>query len=117
MKKVIRLDEYQEIAMGTLYQFRSKEKQLEYAVIGLCGETGELANILKKMIFYREVPISKANMIDELSDVLWYSACVADSLNVKLSDVATFSKKKIIAKRLAGTNENPYKYKDWDEPK
>ena len=70
MEKVIRLDEYQDIAMSTLYRFGSKEKQLEYAVIGLCGETGELANTLKKMIFYEEVPISKANMIDELSDVL-----------------------------------------------
>jgi len=117
MEKVIKLDEYQEIAMGTLYQFRSKEKQLEYAVIGLCGEAGELANILKKMIFYREIPTSKANIINELSDVLWYIACVADSLNMKLSDVATFSKKKIIAKRLANKNGDLYKYRDWDEPK
>jgi len=101
MKRISKLDEYQEKAMSTLYYFGSKERQLEYAVLALCGETGELANKLKKMIFYKNVSVTKHTktaLIDELSDVLWYVACVADSLNIKLSDVATFNINKILAK-------------------
>ena len=105
MKNVTELDEYQKLAMGTLYKFINKKRQLEYAVVALCGEAGELANVLKKMVFYKEVSVTKAEMIDELSDVLWYVACVADSLNIKLSDVATFNVRKIIAKRDAKEKE------------
>lgn len=99
MKRITSLDEYQKIAMRTLYQFISKKRQLEYAVIALCGEAGELANVTKKIVFYEKTSVVKIDIIDELSDVLWYVACVADSLDVRLSDVATFNIDKIIAKR------------------
>lgn len=99
MEKITKLDEYQKIAMGTLYYFESKNKQLEYSVLALCGESGELANMLKKMVYYKDNSITGANIIDELSDVFWYVACVADALDTKLSRLATFSIKKIFAKQ------------------
>lgn len=100
MKKIKKFDEYQKIVMDTLYnQFRDKGKQLEYGVLALCGESGELANVIKHIIYYKDTNYNGANIIDELSDVLWYVACIADSINIKLSEVATFNINKIIKKK------------------
>lgn len=100
MKKYRKLDEYQETAMDVLYPFKDKAVQLEYAVLALCGESGELANTLKKMIYYKDPSVGGKDIINELSDVLWYVACVADALGIRLSEVATFSIEKVLAKRL-----------------
>ena len=100
MKKYYKLDEYQETAMNVLYPFKNKGEQLEYAVLALYGESGELANTLKKIVYYRDPSVNGKDIINELSDVLWYVACVADALGIKLSEVATFSIEKVLAKRL-----------------
>lgn len=105
MNKITKLDEYQKIAMSTLYPFKDKARQLEYAVLALCGETGELANTLKKIMYYKDTSLTGANIIDELSDVLWYIACVADALNIKLSEVATFNANKVLAKQKTKERE------------
>ena len=105
MDKITELDEYQKIAMSTLYsQFEDKGKQLEYGVLALCGEAGELANVVKHVIYYKDSRYDGANLIDELSDVLWYIACIADALNIRLSEVATFNVNKILAKMLTKKN-------------
>ena len=75
-----------------------KGKQLEYSVLALCVEAGELANVLKHVVYFKDSTYTGADIIDELSDVLWYVACVADSLNIKLSEVATFNIRKVLAK-------------------
>ena len=100
--KITKFDKYQKIAMSTLYHVflsdSSKRRQLEYGVLALCGESGELANKLKKLIHYGDGAITKEVLIDELSDVLWYVACIADALNVELSEVATLSVNKVLMK-------------------
>ena len=106
MKRIVKFDEYQKIAMGTLYnQFKDKGKQLEYGVLALCGESGELANVIKHIIYYKDTNYNGADIIDELSDVLWYVACIADSINIKLSEVATFNVSKIIKKKEESEEE------------
>jgi len=98
MKKITRLDEYQKAAMSTIYPFKDKGRQLEYAVLALCGESGELANVVKKIVHYKDPLVDGKDVLNELSDVLWYVACVADALNLKLSEVATFNIRKVFAK-------------------
>ncbi len=95
MKKIIELDVYQELAMKTSKDFGSKEKQLEYAILSLCGEAGELANLLKKKVYHNKKNIEKDNFIDEASDVLWYLSCIMNALGIKLSDLATFNIEKL----------------------
>lgn len=100
MKRITRFDEYQKIAMSTLYSpFKDKGKQLEYGILALCGEAGELANVVKHVVYYKDTSYTAANIVDELSDVLWYVACIADSLNIKLSEIATFNVDKVLAKK------------------
>jgi len=64
---------------------------LYYTTLGLVGEAGEIANKVKKIMRDNNGKLSKqakADIYDELGDVLWYCASLADELGVNLEDVA-----------------------------
>ena len=84
------LNEYQKFAMKTAI-FPSRDKY-SYTVLGLVGEAGEIANKVKKFIrdgYDEEELTEKINEVqDELGDVLWYVAAVADAFGTNLESVA-----------------------------
>lgn len=55
-------------------------------VMGLCGESGEFADIVKKLIFHKH-PIDINSLKKELGDVMWYVAMCCNALNISLDDV------------------------------
>ena len=64
---------------------------LYYTALGLVGEAGEIANKVKKIMRDNSGKVTKqakADIFDELGDVLWYCASLADELGVNLEDVA-----------------------------
>jgi NTP pyrophosphatase (non-canonical NTP hydrolase) len=93
-------EEYQIEARATaLYPRRMSN--LEYPTLGLAGEAGEVANIVKKIqrdhggVINDEI---RAKLKDELGDVLWYISACADELGLTLAEVAEFNVQKL-AKR------------------
>ena len=109
MDKIIKFDDYQKLAMRTSKDFDDKQKQLEYSIISLCGETGELANLLKKKVYHNKPSINDTSFIDEASDILWYLACFADSLGISISDIATYNINKLESRYVEGKyNETHY---------
>ena len=48
------MNEYQELAMRTCREFDSKTDQLQYAVLGLNGEAGEVADKVKKLLYHKK---------------------------------------------------------------
>lgn len=58
------------------------------AVLGLSGEAGECADMIKKMR-YQGHPLEVRELILELGDVMWYVAAAATTLGMKLEDVGT----------------------------
>lgn len=74
---------------------------LEYPTLGLAGEAGEVANIVKKIQRDHGGEISdeiRAKLKDELGDVLWYISACADELGLTLEEIAEFNVGKL-AKR------------------
>jgi len=61
--------------------------RLIHALLGLASETGEFAGSLKKTLIY-DAPLDTENLAEEIGDILWYMAVVANALNIHLSDVA-----------------------------
>ena len=55
-----------------------EQKRLTHAGLGLCTEAAELADSVKKHIFYGK-PLDKVNLVEEIGDILWYSAIVLDA--------------------------------------
>lgn len=79
------LNDYQGAAMA----FKDPEQgDLNYSVLGLNGEAGEVADALKKLNYHGHSVI-KADLIEELGDVLWYVASIANDLDVSLAEVAS----------------------------
>lgn len=62
-----------------------------YPTLGLCGEAGEVADKVKKVLRDHGGTFSDAIRADlalELGDVLWYVARLASELNLELEAVA-----------------------------
>lgn len=93
-------EEYQNAASVTAL-YPNRLKNLEYPTLGLAGEAGEVANIVKKIQrdFGGEITDEiRQKLKDELGDVLWYISACADELGLKLEEIAEFNVEKL-AKR------------------
>lgn len=88
------LNEYQDKARETAIY--PKDKALEYTILGLVGEAGEVANKYKKHL-RGDVgwPRTANDIIDELGDVLWYLSQIASELGYGLDEVAEENLKKL----------------------
>ena len=65
----------------------TQEQMVFNGVLGLNGESGEIADILKKHLFQGH-ELDREKLIEELGDVLWYCALLAKGLDIELSEVA-----------------------------
>lgn len=81
------LDEYQQLAARTLGRDRTHEQQLANAALGLTGEAGEVAEVIKKHLFHA-TPLDNDALMKELGDCLWYVAAFATVLGVSMDDIA-----------------------------
>ena len=68
---------------------RLKDKRALRLLHGSCGiatEAGELLDAMKKHIFYGK-EIDTVNIVEEIGDLMWYSAILLDELGVEFEDV------------------------------
>ena len=83
----MQLNEYQTEAMKMLNPGLNQKEVLVNALMGLCGESGEAIDILKKHLFQGH-DLDRAKIIKELGDVAWYLAEAATGLGVTLESPA-----------------------------
>lgn len=79
-------DEYQKLAMRTLNPQMSERDVLINSVMGLCGESGEVIDLVKKHLAQGH-DLDKEKMARELGDVAWYLAEAATALGISLEEV------------------------------
>lgn len=63
----------------------SLDKRIEHAIMGLVTESGELMDVVKKTKLYNR-EVDKVNLVEEMGDVMWYLAVMADALGVTFED-------------------------------
>ena len=80
------INEYQKLAMRTLNPELNKKDVLINGVMGLCGEAGEVIDIVKKHLAQGH-ELNREQLIKELGDVAWYLAETATALDGSLEDV------------------------------
>ena len=93
-------EEYQHEASQTAL-YPDRLNNIGYATLGLAGEAGEVANIVKKIQrdFGGKITDEiRAKLKDELGDVLWYVSACADELNLTLEEIAEFNVGKLAAR-------------------
>jgi NTP pyrophosphatase (non-canonical NTP hydrolase) len=77
-----------------------------YPALGLAGESGEIAEKVKKWIRDEggeEMSIDRRDaLLGELGDPLWYIAALADDLGFSLQDVVDFNVSKLTSRKARG---------------
>ena len=80
------VNEYQHLAMTTLNPELSKKDVLINGVMGLCGESGEAIDLVKKWLAQGH-ELDREKLAKELGDIAWYLAETATALNLSLEDI------------------------------
>jgi NTP pyrophosphatase (non-canonical NTP hydrolase) len=83
----VKLNEYQKKARE--YALSSIKDNLDYALLGLCEEVGEVSGLIKR-IHRGDATLTdqKEKLKSEIGDVLWYLSQTCSVLGFELSDVA-----------------------------
>lgn len=110
-------NQYQELAMRTCSirdTATGHENQdgiavpmLTNAMLGLCGETGECADLVKKHL-YQGHGLDKAHIAKELGDVAWYLAEAAEAIGYSLEDIFRMNIDKLKARYPEGHFDPKY---------
>lgn len=103
------LNKYQEKATTTdtfgdqpLDSLLASDPAYTAKILGLVGESGEVAEKYKKIIRDKQGKISpddREELVKELGDVLWYIALLAKYLGVSLEEVATQNLDKLSSRK------------------
>lgn len=80
------INEYQKLAMSTLNPALSEKEVLLNGVMGLCGESGEAIDLVKKWMMQGH-ELDKAHLAKELGDVAWYLAETATAIGYDLETI------------------------------
>jgi len=97
-------DDYQDFTDQTAIYPDAGKGNIVYPALGLCGETGEVAEHIKKVMRGDSTltPERKEKMLYELGDVLWYVARLATELGYTLNSVAEGNIHKLKIRQAAG---------------
>ena len=92
-------DAYQELALRTASpeSLATTSTMLNSAALGLSGESGEIADHVKKMMFHGH-PLDDATrdkIAKEIGDILWYCAMAAQGIGVGLGEIARMNVEKL----------------------
>ena len=88
------INEYQRRAMATLNPALDKRDVLINGVMGLCGESGEAIDIVKKHLAQGHA-LDTQRLAKELGDVAWYLAETATALGYELQDILLMTLEKL----------------------
>ena len=94
-------NEYQKLAMTTLNPALSQKDVLINAVMGLCGESGEAIDIVKKHL-HQGHELDRDKLLKELGDIAWYLAEAATALDMDLETILERNIEKLRARYPEG---------------
>jgi NTP pyrophosphatase (non-canonical NTP hydrolase) len=97
----VRLSDYQERSRATAV-YPDAGDNLLYPTLGLCGEAGEVAEKVKKMVRDDAGVLSaerRAALSKELGDVLWYLAQLATEAELDLEAIAQDNLDKLLSRQ------------------
>ena len=95
------INEYQKLAMTTLNPALSEKDVLINGVMGLCGESGEVIDMVKKHLAQGH-DLDREKIAKELGDVAWYLAEIATVIGYDLEDILAMNIEKLRARYPEG---------------
>jgi len=108
----MKFSEYQEKSRVTAI-YPNKDDNFIYPTLGLVGESGEIAEKIKKVIRDNDGKMTdekKTEIGKELGDVLWYISQLATELNMDLDEIAEGNIDKLYSRmdrgKIGGSGDN-----------
>lgn len=109
MLRVVTGNTYQKEAMRTAAGMHGD--LLQNGVMGLCGETGECVDLVKKHLFQGH-ELDKEHLAKELGDVAWYLAVTAEAIGYDLNTILQMNVKKLRNRYPNGFDEERSKHRN-----
>ena len=99
MSDLSHFDEYQELALRTASSTSTESElaMLNSAALGLSGESGEIADHVKKVVYHGH-PLddtTRDKIAKEIGDILWYCAMGSRGIGIGLSEIARMNVEKL----------------------
>ena len=105
-------EEYQKLSRKTAI-YPNQGNNLVYTALGLVGESGEVAEKVKKILRDDGGIVNqekKEEIKKELGDILWYLSQTASELNLSLDEIASHNLEKLFSRKdrgkLSGSGDN-----------
>lgn len=108
------INEYQQLAQRTSNTDLTQGEHLLNGALGLCGEAGEVADLIKKATMQGHV-IDRVRVCEELGDVCWYLAETATALGESLESIMTANIAKLRRRYPEGFDAERSKHREGKE--
>lgn len=112
----MKANEYQELAARTLidkpdFEITPEQVMIAWNALGLAGEAGEVADLVKKGIFHQH-GIDREKMKKELGDVAWYLSALCKEFDLTLEEVLSHNIEKLKARFPEGYSAERTTFKE-----
>lgn len=97
----VTFSKFQEQSKRTLNMGLSQNEQIANYSMGLCGETGEVIDVLKKYVYHGH-ELDKDKLKEELGDVLFYVSALCSTLGINMEESAIGNVEKLIRRYPEG---------------
>lgn len=87
------MNHFQHNCLRTVPGYLSTNEVLAMGALGLCGEAGETAELIKKAMYQRHY-LSVTELAEELGDVMWYVAVTAWAAGLDLERIMELNEQK-----------------------
>lgn len=109
-------NEYQQLSNRTLipepdFQIAPIDVMISWNALGLAGEAGEVADLIKKGIFHQQ-GVDKEKLKKELGDCLWYIAALCTEFNLTIEEVMEHNIEKLKARFPEGYSPDRTTFKE-----
>lgn len=102
---------YQAHAMRTASGMNPEYPRILNGVLGLTGESGECADVVKKFLFHGH-DLDKAHLAKELGDVAWYLAVSAEAIGYDLQTILQMNVDKLKARYPEGFDSERSRHRE-----
>lgn len=110
----MKINEYQELALRTANSFEEDDLVLNGA-LGLSGETGEVADHIKKFRFQGH-DLDRVYLAKELGDICWYIAIAAKGIGYDLETIMNINIEKLKKRYPDGFDANKSINREENQP-
>jgi NTP pyrophosphatase (non-canonical NTP hydrolase) len=102
-QKQMKMNQYQDLSARTSPHFDDVVEEITAWTMGIAGEAGEVADIVKKAVWHKH-PWDHQKLAYELGDLLFYISRLSSAIGYSLDEIAVMNQQKLYKRYPNGFN-------------